>query len=102
MPAARRSDCSLFLLWSTWAIILAVVTSNVLYSCNVTCTWSPSKVSRLSPKPYMTPNLSRSFKGNSLTNGDSDQGEYKRRSLGTMLALSVDERRKNNDYYGLV
>ena len=92
-------------------------TSNVPYSCDApqvrvtdrrgkdpapTCTWSPSKAGRLSRKPYMAPNLSRSFKGGSLTNGDYGEGGCKRRSLGTMLALPVDERRENDDCHGSV
>ena len=36
----------------------------------------------------MAPNMSRSFKGNILANGDYNEGEYKRRNLGTMLALA--------------
>ena len=50
----------------------------------------------------MAPDLSRPLKGDSLANGDSDQGEYKRRRLCTMLALPVNKRRENNDYYGSV
>ena len=67
-----------------------------------TCTWSPSKAGRLSRKPYMAPNLSRSFKGGSLTNWDYGEGGCKRRNLGTMLALPVDERRENDDCHGSV
>ena len=65
-----------------------------------TCTWSPSKASRLSRKPYTAPNLSRSFNGTSLVNGDCDKEGSGRKSLGTMLALPVNERHGVGDYHG--
>ena len=115
--------CSLFLLRSTWAIALAVDISSVLYSCKVTlglflpralkfgwqavtgedtdptCTWSSSKADKLSCKPYMAPNLSRSFNRNSLANGDYGEEGSDRKSLGTMSALPANKRHGVGDYH---
>merc|ERR1712013_405289 len=116
-------DYNLFLLRSTWAITLAVDSSNILYSCEApqgsilprapeygwqaikgknpppTCTWSASKADRLAGKDYVAPNIAKPRMPKCYDDWDRAEEGPLVRGISEMMTLPVDEGHEKGDYY---